>query len=267
MSLDDLYREIWTLLDADELSELDAAPPPRGPEVIYRLVDRLELGPERRILDLACGPGEQAAALVLRYGIRVVAIDPVVAQLAEARRRQPDAIAVAAGRMESVALAAGSIDLVWLRDALIHTDEPEATLGECFRVVRPGGHLLLHTAYATLKLAQEELELLTADMRVRGAGLDRERVERAWAEAGFEAVESIDLGSELAEHYELQDGLVRRACLRLARLEREPELWRERLGEQRFRTARAVYCWIVFEVLGKLSYRTDLLRKPAGESG
>lgn len=263
MSLDQLYRHLWSALAPGEVPELTGLAPARGPEWIFELVDGLELAAGSRILDLASGPGEHAVALADRYRARVVAVDPVVSQLADARRRAGErAISIAAGRMEAIPLAAGSVDLVWLRDALLHSGEPEATLLDCRRVLRAGGHLLLHSAFATGRLAPAELELLEADMHVDRAGLDAARVEAAISAAGFDPVRVEELGSELAEHYELADGLGSRALLRLARLERHPEILRERLGERRFRAMRGLYHWVVFELLGKLSYRTSLLRKP-----
>lgn len=263
MKLTDLYRHLWAALEPGDFAEVEALEPPRGPEWIFELVDGIALGKGARILDLACGPGEQAVALAERYAARVVAIDPLVAQLRDARRLAGERLVrVAAGRMEAVPLADGSVDLVWLRDALMHTGDPEATLGHCRRVLRPGGHLLLHTAYATAKLAAHELELLAADMSVRRAGLDAARVDAAIARAGFEIVRDEVLGSELAEHYELENGLGARALRRLALLNRRPEAVLARWGEERLRTARGLYHWVVFELLGKLSYRTSLLRRP-----
>lgn len=259
MSLTDLYRHAWAALAPDGFEEIDAVEPPRGPEWLFELLDQIELEPGSRVLDLACGPGEQAMVLGRRYRARVVGIDPVVAQLPLARDGR--SIHVAAGRMEAIPIASGSIDLVWLRDALLHSDDPEATLAGCSRALRPGGHLLLHTAYATELLSEREIELLESEMHVRRAGLDMRRVDAAVSAAGLEVVRSETLGSELAEHYEEENGLGSRALLRLARLNRTPEL-RSRLGDDRYRAARGLYHWVVFELLGKLTYRTSLLRRP-----
>ncbi len=265
MSLDDLYRHAWAALAPDGFTELDDVAPPRGPDRIFELIDALGLAPGADVLDLACGPGEQALVLAERYAARVIAIDPVVPQLVMARGSATAAdrcVCVAAGSMEAIPLASESFTLVWLRDALLHSSDPEATLHGCFRVLRPGGHLLLHTAYATDLLAAHELELLETEMHVQRAALDAKRVDRAVTAAGFEPVHDEALGSELAEHYEQQDGLGSRALLRLARLNRSPGA-RARLGEERVRAARGLYHWVVFELLGKLSYRTRVLRRPA----
>lgn len=263
MSLDDLYRHAWAALAPDGFTELDEGEPPRAPSWIFGLLEDLDLGSGARILDLACGPGDQAIELARRHGAHVIGVDPVPAQLLAARRAAAAAgerVTVVAATMERVPIAPSSIDLVWLRDALLHSSEPEATLRGCFRALRPGGHMLLHTAYATELLAPHELSRLEEDMLVRPQSLDARRVDAAVAEAGFVTVRSETLGSELAEHYEREDGLGSRALLRLARLNRSAEL-RRRLGTERARVARGIYHWVVFELLGKLSYRTTLLRR------
>ncbi len=263
MSLHDLYRHLWAALEPGELAEIDDVPAPRGPDWIFGLTDEIGLKTSARVLDLGCGPGDQARALADRYRARVVAIDPVVEQLHHARAAAGSRpVLVMAGTMESIPAAAASIDLIWLRDALMHSNDPGSTFRECSRVLRPGGHLLLHTAYATARLAAHELELLEADMSVSRASLDVARVDAEISAAGLEIVRREVLGSELAEHYELADGLGGRALVRLARLERHPELLLDRLGPEGFRAARGLYHWVVFELMGKLSYRTSLLHKP-----
>ncbi len=258
MRLSDLYRHAWRALAPEGFPEVDRVEPPRSPEVVFEMVSGLGLGPQSRVLDLACGPGRHAAELARRHGVRVVGVDPVIGQLRDARAAS--SLQVLVGAMESVPLAPASVDLVWLRDALLHSNDPEATLHSCARVLRPGGHLLVHTAFATELLATHELELLESDVRARREALDRERVDRAAADAGFEVVRQMELGSELAEHYDDADGLGGRALSRLARLRRSEDL-EDRLGEAQFRSAWGLYHWVVFEFLGKLTYRTSLFRK------
>lgn len=263
MSLGGLYRHLWEALGEESLPELRDLDSPRGPEWIFELTDSLGLGPESSLLDLGSGPGEQALELAERYSVRPVCIDPLPVHLDVARgaaRRAGVGLRAVAGTMERVPIAAASVDLVWLRDALLHATDLELTAGECHRVLRPGGSLLLHAAFATERLAAQELELLREEMAVEAESLDRRRVDRAFSEAGFEEVRSEELGSELAEHYERTERLGSRALVRLAQLERSPQELRERLGPERFSAARGLYHWIVFELLGKLSYRTSLLR-------
>lgn len=260
MSLEQLYGHLWTALGEGELEAADEASPPRGPELLFEITDAVAPCEGSLIVDLGCGPGDHAARLVERYGARAIGIDPLASHLIETRGQKGRVFAVG-GRMEAIPLPASSVDLLWLRDALLHSRAPEQTLEECHRVLRGGGHLLLHAAFATDELSSRELEILVSDLQVVAGSLDFDRVAAAIERCGFRIARAELVGSELAEHYELADGLGSRALMRLARLKREPERMRERLGEERYRAAFGVYHWVVFELLGKVSYRTLLLHK------
>jgi SAM-dependent methyltransferase len=262
VSLEDLYGHLWAALGENELAAADDdVSPPRGPELLFEITDAIAPRESSLIVDLGCGPGDHASALSERYGSRVVGIDPLLPHLVETARRSR-ALPVG-GVMESIPLPAGSVDLLWLRDALLHSARPERTLEECHRVLRGGGHLLLHAAFATDELSARELGTLVTDLRVQPGSLDLGRVSTAIDRCGFVTVREEVLGSELAEHYESADGLGSRALMRLARLKREPERLARLLGDERYRAAYGVYNWVVFELLGKVSYRTLLLHKEA----
>ena len=263
MSLDRVYRHLWSALTEGE-GEVFGGSSPRGPEWIFSMTDDLGLDARTRVLDLGCGPGEQARELRRRYGARIVCVDPLLSHLHSVRAACAAgsaglAFLPAAGRMERVPLASGSVDLVWLRDALVHSARPDLTAAECQRVLVSGGHLLLHSAYATEKLSSAERQLLIENMLVSEAGLDREVVDRALERSGLRKVREEELGSELAEHYEVAEGAGSRALLRIARVGRSPEEARRRWGDERLAATWGIDHWVVFELLGKLSYRTTLL--------
>jgi 2-polyprenyl-3-methyl-5-hydroxy-6-metoxy-1,4-benzoquinol methylase len=94
------------------------------------------------VLDAGCGVGGLTRALVVK-GARVVALD-VGPQLAATTRRRWKCDAMV-GTLTSIGVASDSFDVVLSSEAIEHTRDPEASVLELYRVVKPGGHLVLST--------------------------------------------------------------------------------------------------------------------------
>lgn len=96
-----------------------------------------------RILDLGCGTGQLAARLGTVFPeTRLVGCDFSAGMLARAAARCPAARLVQgdAGRLP---FADGSFDAIVSTEAFHWFPDQAAALAECFRVLRPGGRLLL----------------------------------------------------------------------------------------------------------------------------
>ena len=104
---------------------------------------RAGLGPGQRVLDLACGTGVLARHAMDLVGVtgRVLALDPSLPMLIEARRR--GVIALTAGIAEALPLPAETLDFVALGYALRHVADLRLAFAELWRVLRPGGRLLI----------------------------------------------------------------------------------------------------------------------------
>jgi SAM-dependent methyltransferase len=96
------------------------------------------------ILDAACG-----AAPGLRFfdqrSVRVIGLDVATAALRAARHMLPHAQLVQADLDVPLPFAAGTFDLIILREAIEHVTDGPATLAACRRVLRPGGCVALTT--------------------------------------------------------------------------------------------------------------------------
>jgi demethylmenaquinone methyltransferase / 2-methoxy-6-polyprenyl-1,4-benzoquinol methylase len=110
------------------------------------LVDRLEVGPQSVVADVATGTGAVAIQIARRHGARVVGVDQSEQMLAGARARI--AWAGLDGRIELVRAEAESLPLEDSSvDALVHTyllryvEDGAAVMRELARVVRPGGQV------------------------------------------------------------------------------------------------------------------------------
>ncbi|MBM3622447.1 MAG: class I SAM-dependent methyltransferase [Alphaproteobacteria bacterium] len=91
----------------------------------------------RRVLDVACGPGQLAAAAA-RRGARVHALDFSAAMVRIARDANPG-IVVSEGDAERMPYADEQYDAVVSSFGMHHVPRPEMALAECRRVLVPGG--------------------------------------------------------------------------------------------------------------------------------
>jgi ubiquinone/menaquinone biosynthesis C-methylase UbiE len=98
----------------------------------------------RRILEVACGTGEQAIMLA-KAGIEVTGLDLSPAMLGVARGKTPPSVAYFLGNAEDLPFGPGSFDCATISLAL-HEMAHETrmrTLGEMLRVLTPDGKLLV----------------------------------------------------------------------------------------------------------------------------
>src|SRR2546430_10221017 len=75
-SLEESY-DAFPRIEAEFESALDVSLGPRGPELLYELVQGLHLAPRANVLDVGCGKGRHSLALAERFGFSVHGVDPV----------------------------------------------------------------------------------------------------------------------------------------------------------------------------------------------
>lgn len=138
---------------------------PGYPAALYELLsDRLGVGPDTRVCDLAAGTGKFTVGLV-DLGAQVVAVEPVAAM----RDRLHDAVPgveVLDGTAETIPLADSAMDVVTVAQAF-HWFDPVAALAEIRRVLRPEG--LLVVAWNVRDESVDWVHTFT-EMIVEGAG-------------------------------------------------------------------------------------------------
>ncbi len=131
-------KAIWTAGDFGRIAPLferDAA----------EFVNRLGLKPGMRVLDVACGTGNQSIPAA-RAGALVTGVDIAPNLLEQARKRAAAenlAIRFDEGDAENLPYAAGSFDAVVSMFGAMFAPRPERAAAELLRVCRPGGLLAL----------------------------------------------------------------------------------------------------------------------------
>ena len=116
-----------------------------GSGVRYRrdALRRAGLAPGQQLLDVAIGTGlvARAAGDILGDSGRIIGVDLSMGMLAEARKALP--ITLVQGVAEKLPLADACADFVTMGYALRHVSDLESTFREYWRVLKPGGSLLI----------------------------------------------------------------------------------------------------------------------------
>ncbi len=133
-----------------EFYENPEVPASSGPDRAQRMARMLSLALRGAtapacILDLGCGDGAAAAVAAQQNpGHRMIGLDWSAGALARARRRGLTVIRAGVDP-PGLPLAAGSADVVIMSELIEHLVDTDSALDEVFRVLKPGGSLLLST--------------------------------------------------------------------------------------------------------------------------
>ena len=186
------------------------------------LATRVDPADSDKVLDVATGTGAVAIELVQRTGCSVIGVDQSGEMLEEAERRIVSAgleerVSLTQARAESLPFDDASFDALTFTYLLRYVDDPEATLRELARVLRPGAPVAsLEFGVPPNPLARLGWRAYTAvGLPVLGGLVSRgwrdvgrflgpsirsfdtewplERLTAAWADAGFEHIRSARL--------------------------------------------------------------------------
>ncbi|MBN2489285.1 MAG: metalloregulator ArsR/SmtB family transcription factor [Planctomycetes bacterium] len=140
---------------------------------------------EWTVADIGSGTGYLLPVLGRTFR-RVVAVDPVPEMLDAARARCAEAgldnVLFREGDLGRLPLGEGDVDLALAVLVLHHVPSPAGALAELFRVVRPGGRLLI------VEQQSHRLEEFYERMQDRWWGFEADALAGQVSEAGFAAV-------------------------------------------------------------------------------
>jgi ubiquinone/menaquinone biosynthesis C-methylase UbiE len=115
-----------------------------NPRVVDALIAGGAIDAATDVLDVGCGTGNYAAALVAATGCRVSGVDPSREMLRRARDAAPWQ-ALREGRGERLPFPDRSFDLVMTTDVIHHIGDRQAFFREAARVTRAGGRIVTVT--------------------------------------------------------------------------------------------------------------------------
>ncbi len=94
------------------------------------------------LLDVGCGNGRYLAQMrTLGWDATGVEVDPTAA----AQARAAHGVTVHTGTLFDVKFPPDSFDVVTISHVIEHVDDPPGLLRECFRILRPGGRVVMTT--------------------------------------------------------------------------------------------------------------------------
>lgn len=127
-------RAMWMAGDFGEIAKLNS----HGAE---DFVERIHLKPGTKVLDVACGTGNQSIPAA-RTGAEVIGLDIATNLLEQARKRATDEklkIEFVEGDAEKLPYPAARFDVVLSVFGAMFAPRPEVVASELLRVCRPGG--------------------------------------------------------------------------------------------------------------------------------
>ncbi|HET9016962.1 MAG TPA: methyltransferase domain-containing protein [Thermomicrobiaceae bacterium] len=269
LSVQQLYGEIWVEDDPAFEAAIHTSLNPRHADVLYDFFAGFGVGPGDLVLDVGARDARYAVELARRFGCRAVAIDPVAAHLDRARALVAEAgmagrVVPVGAAIEALPLRDGAVDAVWSRDMLVHVDLP-AGLAECFRVLRPGGDMLVYVTLATPALEPAEARRLFAASAIVPANMAPAHFEETARAAGFTIALRDPIDSEWRERWaEEGSRALLDDLLAIARLRRQEDDLVRRFGRARYEASWGGRAWGIYQLLGKLCPTVYLLRKPEG---
>ncbi len=160
----------------------------------------LRLLPPLVVADLGSGEGLLSELLALRCK-KVIAVDNsekiVEFGAAQARKHGLKNLEFRLGDLQDPPLAPGSVDAVILSQALHHADDPPRALRSAYRILRPGGQILI------LDLRQHSFARARELYGDRWLGFAESDLQRWLEAAGFTGIEiSLVAREEAPPHFE-----------------------------------------------------------------
>jgi tocopherol O-methyltransferase len=143
-AVSDLYAQYWHDFFHFAIFESDDEPWERAFERTHRLyVDKLAIGRQSDVLELACGRGGFADFMAAASGAQVTGIDLSRSQLRHARRHKRPNLRFLHHDIMRVDELDGRYDAVVFMDAEVYLPDKREAIERISRVLRPGGRFLL----------------------------------------------------------------------------------------------------------------------------
>jgi len=184
-------NDLFKLYESDLLRQTTGATlRPGGFSLTDLGVESCDFLPDARVLDVGCGSGATVERLVDLYHLQAIGIDPSERLLKSGKKRNPS-LNLIRGLGEDLPFPANSMDGVFAECALSVMIDPDKTLKEIFRVLKPGGWLIINDVYARNPDGLKPLQELNLDSCLRSA-LPKQQLVDQLIRQGFNLVDWSD---------------------------------------------------------------------------
>lgn len=134
------YEDYWQILQHERLGDFPYKWPAIKPLI--------PTAPNLKILDFGCGTGDILHQVMqLNPNSRYFGIDVSSIALKKTRRRFPKAKFYQVEDGDKIPLKSSSIDFILILDVIEHIYNTQRTVKEIYRILKPGGKILVTTPY------------------------------------------------------------------------------------------------------------------------
>ncbi len=128
----------------------------------------IDIKPGMRVLDAGCGVGGSSMWLAENYDVSVVGITVAERQVEMARKFAQERglekrVSFELADFTNTKFPDGSFDIVWAQESACHAEDKAAFLREAFRVLRPGGQLVVEDWFRVTRDLPARQEKLLID--------------------------------------------------------------------------------------------------------
>jgi ubiquinone/menaquinone biosynthesis C-methylase UbiE len=159
-------------LTQDELKDFDQDHY-GGVQVVDALAQKAGIRREDHVLDVCSGMGGPARWIAHRIGCKVTGLDLTQSRVEAARRLTgrvglDSLVDFVQGDATAMPLPDSAFDVVVSQEAFLHIPDKAAVIGECARVVKPGGAIAFTDVVVRTALTAAEARRMAAEMHAPG---------------------------------------------------------------------------------------------------
>lgn len=178
--MEDIYNIIWNDLSADVQAILDKDFEPTYDQM-HMLKDNCSINTDSVIIDLGCGTGKQSNELYNEYKCKVIAIDPNLELITGAG----DAVIKKSGTFENLPIEDDSVDLIFIRESLLHAQDINKAFSEFNRVLNKDGQIYLLGTFLSEKISIDEFHEIAIPLRLKKENMDFTHLKKVMKSYGF----------------------------------------------------------------------------------